>query len=73
MAPSENGALCLEWRRGLHKQDGVKPDFRQQVRSKVEKKGKGIVMGEGGGIKKKWHVKLEYYKTSMWLQGTMSK
>lgn len=72
-SPSENAALCLEWRRGLHKQDGVEPDFRQQVRYKVEKKGKGIVMGDGGGIKKKWHVKLEYHKTNMGLQGTMSK
>lgn len=28
MAPSENGTLGLEWRRGLHEQGGVQPDFR---------------------------------------------
>jgi len=51
---------------GLHKQHGGEPDFRQQVRSKVEKKGNSIAL-EGGGrkSKKKWRVKVENHKTNM--------
>ena len=66
MGPSEDGALGLEWRIGLHKQYGGEPDFRQQVRSKAEKKGNSIAL-EGGGrkSKKKWHVKVANYKTNM--------
>ena len=48
MGPSENGALGLEWRIGLHKQHGGKPDFRQQVRSKVKKKGAALHWREVG-------------------------
>ena len=74
MAPSEDGAMNLDWRVGLDKQHGGEPDFRQQVRSKVEKKGNGTALeGDGRRSKKKWHVKVENYKTNMWLWGTMSK
>ena len=62
--------------RGCHNQGGVQPDFRQKIRSKVQRTGKGIGSGEGERVKKKCHelyVKEENHKIDKWLQGTMSR
>lgn len=45
MAPSENKDLVWKGQEVLDKQCGVKPDFRQQLRSEVEKRGKGVMSG----------------------------